>query len=136
MTKPRYLLDTDTFVYIRRGRPEQARVRFDRLERGEAALSVIAYGKLIYGIEKKVTGPEPWQALEELTQMIQVLPLLPEAANVYGSIRAELTARGELIGANDLWIAAHARLLDLTLVTNNEREFRRVPRLRIENWIK
>ncbi len=136
MTKPRYLLDTDTFVYIRRGRPEQARVRFDRLERGEAALSVIAYGELIYGIEKKVTGPEPWRALEELTQMIQVLPLLPEAANVYGSIRAELTARGELIGANDLWIAAHARLLDLTLVTNNEREFRRVPRLRIENWIK
>ncbi len=136
MTKPRYLLDTDTFVYIRRGRPEQARVRFDRLERGEAALSVVAYGELIYGIEKKATGPEPWRALEELTQMIQVLPLLPEAANVYGSIRAELTARGELIGANDLWIAAHARLLDLTLVTNNEREFRRVPRLRIENWIK
>jgi tRNA(fMet)-specific endonuclease VapC len=136
VTKPRYLLDTDTFVYIRRGRPEQARVRFDRLERGEAALSVITYGELIYGIEKKATGPEPWRALEELTQMIQVLPLLPEAANVYGSIRAELTARGELIGANDLWIAAHARLLDLTLITNNEREFRRVPRLRIENWIK
>jgi tRNA(fMet)-specific endonuclease VapC len=136
VTKPRYLLDTDIFVYIRRGRPEQARVRFDRLERGEAALSVITYGELIYGIEKKATGPEPWRALEELTQMIQVLPLLPEAANVYGSIRAELTARGELIGANDLWIAAHARLLDLTLVTNNEREFHRVPRLRIENWIK
>jgi tRNA(fMet)-specific endonuclease VapC len=136
VTKPRYLLDTDIFVYIRRGRPEQARVRFDRLERGEAALSVITYGELIYGIEKKATGPEPWRALEELTQMIQVLPLLPEAANVYGSIRAELTARGELIGANDLWIAAHARLLDLTLVTNNERGFRRVPRLRIENWIK
>ncbi len=136
MTKPRYLLDTDTFVYIRRGRPEQARVRFDRLERGEAALSVIAYGELIYGIEKKATSPEPWRALEELTQMIQVLPLLPEAANVYGSIRAELTAKGDPIGANDLWIAAHARLLDLILVTNNEREFRRVPRLRIENWIK
>jgi tRNA(fMet)-specific endonuclease VapC len=136
VTKPRYLLDTDTFVYIRRGRPEQARVRFDRLERGEAALSVITYGELIYGIEKKATGPEPWRALEELAQMIQVLPLLPEAANVYGSIRAELTARGGPIRANDLWIAAHARLLDLTLVTNNERGFRRVPRLRIENWIK
>ncbi len=136
MTKPRYLLDTDTFVYIRRGRPERARIRFDRLERGESALSVITYGELIYGIEEKATGPEPWRALEELTQLIQVLPLPPEAGNVYGSIRAELTARGEMIGANDLWIAAHARLLDLTLVTNNEREFRRVPRLRVENWIK
>jgi tRNA(fMet)-specific endonuclease VapC len=136
LSKPRYLLDTDTLVYIRRGRSGRARVRFDRLERGESALSVITYGELIYGIEKKATGPEPWQALEELTQMIQVLPLPPEAAKVYGSIRAELTVRGQLIGANDLWIAAHARSLDLTLVTNNEREFRRVPRLRIENWIK
>ena len=136
MTKPRYLLDTDTFVYIRRGRPEKARARFERLERGESVLSVISYGELVYGLEKSASGPEPWRALEELTQMIQVLSLPPEAANVYGSIRAALTAKGELIGANDLWIAAHARLLNLILVTNNEREFRRVPNLKVENWIK
>lgn len=136
MIRPRYLLDTDTFVYIRRGTPEKARVRFQRLERGESVLSVITYGELIYGIEKKATGPEPWQALEELTQIIQVLPLPPEAASVYGSIRAALTARGELIGANNLWIAAHARSMNLTLVTNNEREFRRVPNLKIENWTR
>ncbi len=68
--------------------------------------------------------------------MIQVLPLPPEAADVYGAIRAELTAEGGLIGGNDLWIAARARLLNPVLVTNNEREFRRVPDLKIENWIK
>jgi len=99
-------------------------------------LSVISYGELVYGLEKSASGPAPWRALEELTQMIQVLSLPPEAANVYGSIRAALTAKGELIGANDLWIAAHARLLNLILVTNNEREFRRVPNLKTENWIK
>jgi tRNA(fMet)-specific endonuclease VapC len=74
--------------------------------------------------------------LEELTQIIAVLPLPPEAASIYGTIRAALTARGELIGGNDLWIAAHARLMNLTVVTDNERELRRIPDLKIENWIK
>jgi tRNA(fMet)-specific endonuclease VapC len=134
--EPRYLLDTDTFVYIRRGRPVQARARFDRLQLGEAVLSVIAYGELAYGIEKKDVGPEPWRVLEELIQIIPVIPLPTEAANVYGSIRATLAKRGEVIGSNDLWIAAHAKMMNLILVTNNEQEFRRVPGLKIENWIK
>jgi tRNA(fMet)-specific endonuclease VapC len=67
--------------------------------------------------------------------MIQVLPLVPEAAQAYGSIRADLERRGQLIGGNDLWIAAHACALDLTLVTNNQREFQRVPGLKIQNWV-
>ena len=136
MIEPRYLLDTDTFVYIRRGRPVQARARFDRLQPGEAVLSVIAYGELVYGIEKKGVGPEPWRVLEELIQIIHVVPLPTEAANVYGSIRATLAKKGEVIGSNDLWIAAHAKMMNLILVTNNEREFRRVPGLKIENWVK
>ena len=136
MIKPRYLLDTDTFVYIRRGRPEGARTRFHRLQPGEAVLSVVTYGELIYGIEKRQVGPEPLQRLEELTQIVQVMPLLPEVAGIYGAIRAALSTKGELIGSNDLWIAAHAIFLDLILVTNNEREFRRVPDLKIENWTK
>jgi tRNA(fMet)-specific endonuclease VapC len=134
--KPRYLLDTDTFVYIRRGRPVNAQVRFDRLKAGEAVISVITFGELIYGIQKKQAGQEPLQRLEELTQIIQVVPLPPEAASAYGAIRAKLSARGEMIGANDLWIAAHAQVLELVLVTNNEREFRRIPDLKIENWTK
>ena len=136
MIEPRYLLDTNTFVYIRRGRPVQARARFDRLQPGEAVVSVIAYGELVYGIEKKGVGPEPWRVLEELIQIIHVVPLPMEAANVYGSIRATLAKKGEVIGSNDLWIAAHAKMMNLILVTNNEREFRRVPGLKIENWVK
>jgi tRNA(fMet)-specific endonuclease VapC len=134
--KPRYLLDTDTFVYIRRGRPARAQQRFEGLRPGEAVISVVTLGELIYGIEKKRTGPAAMQRLEELTQIMPVLPLQPEAASIYGAIRAELSVKGEVIGANDLWIAAHACALNLTLVTNNEREFRRVPDLKIENWIR
>jgi tRNA(fMet)-specific endonuclease VapC len=132
----RYLLDTDTFVYIRRGRPEKARARFRRLQVGQAVMSVITYGELIYGIAKKKVGPEPLLRLEELTQIVQVIPLMPETATVYGAIRAALSAKGEMIGGNDLWIAAHALASNLVLVTNNEREFRRVPDLKIENWTK
>jgi len=98
-------------------------------------LSVITYGELLYGIEKKHVGPEPLQQLEELTNLIHVMPLPAEAARFYGAIRAALSVRGEMIGANDLWIAAHARAMDLTLVTNNEREFRRVAGLKIQNWV-
>jgi tRNA(fMet)-specific endonuclease VapC len=134
--EPRYLLDTDTFVYIRRGRPQKAQARFKRLRPGEAVMSVITHGELIYGIAKKKVGPEPMARLEELTQIVQVLPVSPETASVYGMIRALLSTKGEVIGSNDLWIAAHALSAGLTLVTNNEREFRRVPDLKIENWTK
>ena|SRR5579862_1782006 len=99
-------------------------------------MSVITYGELIYGIAKKKVGPEPLLRLEELTQIVQVIPLMPETATVYGAIRAALSAKGEMIGGNDLWIAAHALASKLVLVTNNEREFRRVPDLKIENWTK
>jgi tRNA(fMet)-specific endonuclease VapC len=97
---------------------------------------VFTCGELISGIEKRRVGPDPLLRLEELTQIIPVVPLLPEVARIYGAIRATLSAKGEMIGSNDLWIAAHAISLDLILVTNNEREFRRVSKLKIENWAK
>ena len=131
---PRYLLDTNIFIYIRRGRPTEVMARFARLEPGEAALSVITYGELLYGIEKKRTDPQALQRLEELVGMMQVMPLPAEAGRTYGLLRAALEIRGEIISNNDLWIAAHAITANLTLVTNNEREFKRVAGLRIENW--
>ena len=98
-------------------------------------MSVVTYGELIYGILKKQVGEEPLRRLEELVGLIQVLPLPVEAGRYYGAIRATLSASGEMIGANDLWIAAHARAMDLILVTNNEREFKRVKGLRVQNWV-
>jgi len=136
VTAAKYLLDTDTFVFIRRGRPATAREKLARLKPGEAIMSIISHGELLYNINKKRVWPESFRDLEELVSFIEVETLPPRAAEVYGEIRAALAMRGEVIGANDLWIAAHAICSGLTLVTNNEREFRRIPGLKIENWIK
>jgi tRNA(fMet)-specific endonuclease VapC len=136
VTQLRYLLDTDILVAIRRGRPADVRARFEQLQPGEAALSVISYGELLYGIEKQQMGPEPLRRLEELVSLIPVLPLSAEVARIYGVVRADLANRGEIIGANDLWIAAHAQANDLILVSNNEREFKRIASLKLENWMR
>jgi tRNA(fMet)-specific endonuclease VapC len=131
----RFLLDTNICIYIRRQRPMAVLARFERLKPGEAVLSVITYGELIYGAEKSVSRDEAMKQLTELASLMPVVPLPLQAGDFYGTIRAAFEAKGETIGNNDLWIAAHARAADLTLVTNNEREFRRVQGLKIQNWV-
>jgi len=132
--EPRYLLDTNICIYIRQKRPEEVLRRFRKLRPGEAALSVITYGELLYGAAK---SEQRVRAIEQLHELVSVLPALslPEAAaEAYGTIRAELELNGEMIGNNDLWIAAHALAAGLILVTNNEKKFRRVRRLKVQNW--
>jgi tRNA(fMet)-specific endonuclease VapC len=132
--EPRYLLDTNICIYIRQKRPEEVLRRFRKLRPGEAVLSVITYGELLYGAAK---SEQRVRAIEQLHELVSVLPALslPEAAaEAYGTIRAELGLNGEMIGNNDLWIAAHALAAGLILVTNNEKEFRRVRRLKVQNW--
>ena len=72
--------------------------------------------------------------MSALTDLLPILPLVKGAAHAYSQIRAELESKGEMIGNNDLWIAAHALAAGLTLVTNNTREFRRVRGLKVQNW--
>ena len=132
--EPRYLLDTNICIYIRQTRPAEVLRRFRKLRRGEAALSVITYGELLYGAAKSEQRLMALQRLRELVEFLPALPLPETAAQAYGEIRAELESKGEVIGNNDLWIAAHAVAAGLTLVTNNEREFRRVRGLKIQNW--
>jgi tRNA(fMet)-specific endonuclease VapC len=132
---PRFLLDTNTFIYIRRRRPLEVRAHFEKLNSGEAAISIITYGELIYGFEKSASRARSFTEFQELAALVPILPLPIEAGRIYGAIRGALEAKGEIMGANDLWIAAHAKTLDLTLVTNSEREFRRVSGLKVQNWI-
>ena len=132
--EPRYLLDTNICIYIRQRRPEPVLRRFRKLRPGEAGLSVITYGELLYGAAKSVQREAALARLRELVHLLPALTLPAEAAEAYGSIRAELESKGEMIGNNDLWIAAHALATGLTLVTNNESEFRRVRGLKIQNW--
>ena len=132
----RYLLDTNICIYIRRRRPPRVLERFRHLKAAEVALSVVTYGELLYGAEKSLTRARALQELEQFASLVQIFPLPMAAARTYGSIRAALEAKGEIISSNDLWIAAHAKAADLILVTNNKREFKRVPGLRVENWIE
>jgi len=130
----RYLLDTNICIYIRRKKPEEVLRRFRTLRPGEAVLSVITFGELVYGAEKSAQRAAALELLRELAQVLPVQGLPETAAESYGTIRAELERKGEMIGNNDLWIAAHAKAVGLTLVTNNEREFRRVRGLKVQNW--
>jgi len=132
--EPRYLLDTNICIYIRLKRPEEVLRRFRKLRPGEAALSVITYGELLYGAAKSAHKTAALQRLSELVHFLPALSLPETAAEAYGNIRADLELKGEMIGNNDLWIAAHALAADLILVTTNQREFRRVRRLKVENW--
>jgi tRNA(fMet)-specific endonuclease VapC len=132
----RYLLDTNICIYIQRQKPGEVLRRFQELKPGDAAISVITWGELLYGAEKSRQREEVLQLLEELKTFIPVLPMPENAGKAYGAIRASLETQGMPIGNNDLWIAAHAKTAGLTIVTNNEREFQRVKGLMVQNWVR
>ena len=129
-----FLLDTNICIYIRQKKPQEVLQRFQELRVGEAVISVITYGELAFGATKSSQRTAALDRLRELLTWLPALSLPENAGDVYGTIRAELTHRGEMIGNNDLWIAAHAIAAELTLVTNNEREFRRIRGLKVQNW--
>ena len=133
---PLFLLDTNICIYIRRQRPAEVLARFEKLQPGDAAISVVTYGELLYGAQKSQHRPDALARLADLSTLIPVLEMPAAAAHEYREIRANLESRGETIGGNDLWIAAHAKAAGLVLVTNYEGEFKRVPRLRVQNWVR
>ena len=132
--EPRYLLDTNICIYIRQKRPPDLLHRFEKLRPGEAVISVVTFGELLFGAEKSAHRTAALERLRELQIFLSVLPLPEASADNYGKIRAELESKGEIIGNNDLWIASHALSLGLILVTNTDREFSRVSGLRTQNW--
>ena len=132
---PRYLLDTNICIYIKNHRPAEVLARFSKLPPDKVVMSAITYGELCFGAEKSSKPRETRQILEHLIVLIPVLPLDATVSMHYGKIRQSLQVSGKLIGNNDLWIAAHALAGKLILVTNNEAEFKRVPGLKVENWV-
>jgi tRNA(fMet)-specific endonuclease VapC len=133
---PRYLLDTNICIYIAKRKPPEVLARFESLSEGEVAMSLITFGELRYGANRSANAIKALETIEQLATAIPVVTPDLMVATHYGDIRARLTVAGTPIGNNDLWIAAHARSADLILVTNNVAEFRRVPGLRIENWVR
>lgn len=134
MVTARYMLDSAICIEFERGRHPRLRDRLLALRPGEALLSLVAYGELRVGAEKSTDRARAIKALNVFLTGFPIATPDPGVADVYASIRATLEDQGRTIGQNDLWIAAHARSAGLTLVTGNERDFRRVPGLAVENW--
>jgi len=131
---PRYMLDTDTCSYIMKRSHDRLLRRLAKVAVDDVCISVITKSELLFGVEVSPNRAKDEAALAAFLRYVDVLEFPDQAASHYGQIRADLKARGAMIGANDLFIAAHARSLGLTLVTNNTGEFRRVRHLAIENW--
>jgi tRNA(fMet)-specific endonuclease VapC len=133
---PRYMLDTDTCSHIMRRSPGTVLKKLVKVPVNDVCISVITKSELLYGVEVSPKRRQDEVALDAFLRHVEVLNFPEEAASHYAKIRADLKARGTMIGANDLLIAAHARSQNLTLITNNTREFRRVRNLAIDNWAR
>jgi tRNA(fMet)-specific endonuclease VapC len=134
MTGSLYLLDTDTCIFVRKHKPESVRERLIEHGFDRVCLSVVTFYELSYGAEKHPHPIKARQQLREFLRPFEVLSWTPEAAAECAKIRARLEKAGRMMGPYDVQIAAHAKSLGYTVVTNNEREFRRVEGLTVENW--
>jgi tRNA(fMet)-specific endonuclease VapC len=129
-----HLLDTNTLSDLLRNPKGMVRQKLGEVGPSDIAMSVVTAGELLWGVEKK-NSPRLKATIEGLIRRFEVIKLDLRVAREYAAIRSSLERVGKPIGANDLWIAAHALAEEATLVTANTREFARVPGLRIENWL-
>lgn len=129
----KYMLDTNMVIYTIKNRPEKVREAFT-LHEGQTCISSVTLGELIYGAEKSSQIERNLSVIEGLAARLEVMPFDEKAAAHFGQLRAELAKAGKSIGPYDLMIAGHARALGLVLISNNLKEFQRVPGLRLDNW--
>jgi tRNA(fMet)-specific endonuclease VapC len=131
----KYMLDTNTCIYIIKKKPVKVIRRFEKVRIPNIGISSITLSELFYGVEKSSQPHKNHLALALFAAPLTILSYDPTAFPYYGEIRCHLERQGTPIGALDLLIAAQALSEGCILVTNNEREFRRVPGLKIENWV-
>jgi tRNA(fMet)-specific endonuclease VapC len=132
----RYMLDTDICSYVMKRSNDQLLKRLQKVPVSDVCISVITKSELLYGAEISPRQRQDEAALNAFVGYVEVLDFPDKASQHYAQIRSHLKKLGTIIGGNDLFIAAHARSLGLTLVTHNTREFGRVPRLTVEDWTK
>ena len=130
----RYMLDTDICSYVMKRSQDALLRRLQKVPVSDVCISVVTKSELLYGVEVSPRRQQDEAALNAFLNYVEVLDFPDNASSHYAQIRAQLKKSGKMIGANDLFIAAHARSLGLTLVTHNTQEFRRVHRLAIEDW--
>lgn len=129
-----YMLDTNICIYVMKTYPPAVREKFNEVAE-QLCISSITLGELYYGAEKSARRAENLTAIEHFVARLEVLPFGDKAAAHYGQVRAELERAGMPCGSHDMQIGAHARSEGLIIVTNNLREFARMPGVRVENWL-
>ncbi len=138
MTAPTYMLDTDTCIFLMRGESPVLAEKVQSVPLQQQVMSAVTFAELTYGVQASA-APKRKQnqaVLDSLALHLAVLDWPQEAAQHYAEIRADLKKRGAQLGAADLMIAAHARAMGATVVTNNIKDFGRVKGLQVENWTK
>ncbi|MBW1903509.1 MAG: type II toxin-antitoxin system VapC family toxin [Deltaproteobacteria bacterium] len=130
-----YMLDTDICIYIIKRKPGSVLKRLEMLQPGQLAMSAITFAELMNGAKKSQQVEGNIAKLNELAELLEIRAFDQKVAVTYGDVRSTLEKKGNIIGSNDLLIAAHALSLNWILVTNNEKEFKRVDGLSIENWV-
>jgi len=130
----KFMLDTNACIALIKRKPAAAISRLAALELGDMGLSSITLAELHYGAQKSARVEQNAGALGEFLLPLEIAPFDAEAAEIYGRVRTALEMRGTPIGALDTLIGAHALSLGVTLITDNTREFLRIPGLVIENW--
>ncbi len=131
----RYMLDTDICSYVIRERPLEVFEKFKKVEVNQLCISVVTYAELIYGVEHSSSRKINRPIIDDFVRHLDIITWDEDAAEHYGKIRAFLRAEGNIIGSMDVMIAAHARSQNMILITNNDKHFKRVPKLRVENWV-
>ena len=129
-----YLLDTNICIYVINHKPQQVFERFRQYQLGELAVSSITASELAFGVEKSGSERNK-QALKKFLSPLEILPYDEQAIWHYAQLRHDLQSKGQTIGSLDMLIAAHALALDVVLVTNNTKEFERIEKLKLENWV-
>ena len=132
----KFMLDTNICIYIIKQKPPKVIERFNRAKISQIGISSITMSELSYGVYKSSKPEQNQMALAQFVAPLEILPYGDEAVQYYGQLRVHLEKKGTPIGALDMLIAAHALSNNCTLVTNNEKEFARVPDLKIVNWAK
>jgi len=130
----KYMLDTNIVIYTIKNRPLQVRETFKTHE-GQMCMSSVSLGELIFGAERSSQTERNLADINGLIARMEVASFDGHASEHFGQLRAELYQSGQPIGPYDMMIAGHARSMGLILVTNNTKEFERVPGLRVENWV-
>ena len=131
-----FMLDTNTCIYIIKRKPPDVIERFKQTKISQIGISSITLSELLYGVSKSSKPGQNQMALTQFVAPLEILPYDDEAAQYYGDLRAHLEKQGTPIGSLDMLIAAHALSTESTLITNNEKEFIRIPNLKIDNWVK